>query len=135
MLEEDDPNLDYIDMQSVKLSLTCKICNKIFSKPILLPCNSTMCKIHLTDMPNDIIIKKENSITQPVNINSNHSLKIISAASSPPSPSSAYESAISSSLSNSYDSMSFLNAKKRVKQEQKINYFFRCFFCKVFSFC
>jgi len=132
MNEEDDPDLDYIDMQSVKLSLTCKICNKIFSKPILLPCNFTMCKIHLTDMPNDIIIKKRNSLTQPVNTGSNHSLKINS--NSPPSPSSAYESAVSSSLSSSYGSMSFLNAKKRIKQEQKINYFFRCFFCKVFQF-
>jgi WD40 repeat protein len=133
MSEENDPDLDYIDMQSVKLSLTCKICNKIFSKPILLPCNSTMCKIHLADMPNDIIIKKENSHTQPVNIDNHsiHSLKIASASNSPPSPSSAYESAVSSSLSNSYDSMSFLNMnKKRTRQDQKINYFFRCFFCK-----
>jgi hypothetical protein len=44
-------------MDSIRSLLTCKYCKNIYSDPIYLPCNKTMCRIHVDEL------RKENKIS------------------------------------------------------------------------
>ena len=37
-------------MDSVKKSVTCQICQKLYNNPVYLPCNNTVCQCHVEEI-------------------------------------------------------------------------------------